>query len=100
MINPRLEETFGPVTVFEEGCLSFPELYVNLARPLGAAVTYSDLAGQQHQFRDDGFLARVVQHELDHLDGVLFNDRLPAWRRWLLGWRLLQLRRRSGEEAA
>lgn len=100
MINPRLDETFGPAAVFEEGCLSFPDLYVDVTRPRGAVVTYRDLGGREQVLRDDGFLARVALHELDHLDGVLFIDRLPRWRRWVLGWRLIRLRQRSGEAAA
>jgi len=100
LINPRIEESFGAPSSFEEGCLSFPNLYVHLTRPSGVEVSYRDLAGAERRLRDDGILARVVQHELDHLDGILYIDRLPRWRRWLLGLRLLQLRRRSAEVAA
>ncbi len=100
LINPRLEETFGAPTNFEEGCLSFPNLYVHLTRPSGVEVAYRDVAGADRRLRNDGILARVIQHELDHLDGILYIDRLPRWRRWLLGWRLLRLRRRSAEVAA
>jgi peptide deformylase len=85
---------------FEEGCLSFPELFVTLLRPRNVCVRYRDLEGQQQTLRDDGILARIVQHEVDHLDGVLYIDHLPRWRRWLLGWRLLRLRAGQGEDAA
>jgi peptide deformylase len=102
LINPRVEETFGPAVMGEEGCLSFPELFIDLWRPRGVAVSYRDEVGNQHTLRDETFLARVILHEVDHLDGILFIDRLPRWRRWLLSWRLHRLRqgRRTGEVAA
>jgi peptide deformylase len=99
LVNPRLKATFGPEVGFEEGCLSFPELFVTVTRPRGAEASYRDLEGRERCLRDEGVLARVLQHELDHLEGVLFIDRLPWWRRWLLTRRLRDLRRR-GEEAA
>jgi len=95
MVNPRLEATFGSRVPFEEGCLSFPDLYLTLRRPRGVQVRYRDPAGREQVLRDETLLARVVLHELDHLDGVLFVDHLARWRRWLLGWRLLQLRRQG-----
>lgn len=100
MINPVIEESFGPLEVFEEGCLSFPDLYLKLPRPRSVVVRYRGLDGGKKVLRDEGFLARVVQHEVDHLDGVLFIDHLPSWRRWMLGWRLSRLRRLTGEVAA
>jgi peptide deformylase len=93
MVNPVIDETFGPDVAHEEGCLSFPALFITLRRPVGVAVRYCDRAGRERTLRDDGFLARVIQHEVDHLDGVLFTDHLPRWRRWLLSWRLHRLRR-------
>jgi peptide deformylase len=102
MINPVIDETFGPDVAHEEGCLSFPALFITLRRPCGVAVRYRDRAGQQRTLRDEGFLARVIQHEVDHLDGILFIDHLPRWRRWLLSWRLHRLRQsgRTREVAA
>lgn len=100
MVNPVIEAELGPLEVMEEGCLSFPDLYLKLVRPRGVVVGYRGLDGRRETLRDEGFLARVVQHEVDHLDGILFIEHLPRWRRWLLGWRLLWLRRRVGEVAA
>ncbi len=96
LINPRLERCFGEVVPFEEGCLSFPDLYLWLSRPRGVEVVYRDLAGTSRRLRDEGVLARILQHELDHLDGVLFIDHLPRWRRWLLQGRLWRMSRRGG----
>lgn len=100
MINPRLESGAGPLVPCEEGCLSFPGLFLTLWRPRAIRVSYRNRAGRPDCLEIDGLPARIVQHELDHLDGVLFIDRLPRWRRWLLAWRLGQLRQRARESAA
>ena len=60
----------------EEGCLSFPDLHVLIRRPESIRVSAYDLNGQEIEGQVDGFLARAIQHELDHLDGVLFIDHL------------------------
>ncbi len=93
LVDPVLSEPSPEVISFEEGCLSFPGLYLRLERPRAVSVTYRDLAGAEHRLAADGLLARVVQHEADHLDGVLFIDHLSRWRRQLLRWRLWRLRR-------
>lgn len=95
LINPVLERTFGPRRPFEEGCLSFPGLYLNIWRPRGMAVTYETPGGETKHLEDEDLVARIVLHELDHLDGTLFIDRLPRWRRLLLEPRLWPLRRRG-----
>jgi peptide deformylase len=88
LFNPEIVETFGPTESFEEGCLSFPGLYVHVDRPRGVAVRYTDRSGGTRTIRDDRLLARVLLHEIDHLDGVLFVDRLPRLRRLTLAGRL------------
>ncbi len=60
----------------EEGCLSFPEIRGEVARPERISVRYQDLDGNPHQLECDGLLARCIQHEVDHLNGVLFIDRM------------------------
>lgn len=95
MINPELVETFGPVAPFEEGCLSFPGLFATVWRSQGAVIAYQDRDGTPSRLRDEGLLARIIQHELDHLEGILFVDRLPAWQRLLLQPRLFWLRLRE-----
>ncbi len=64
---------------FEEGCLSFPGIYRRVVRPAGITVRYQDLAGTTHSLRAEGLLARIIQHEMDHLDGVLLVDHLGDW---------------------
>ncbi len=88
MINPELVETFGPTVPFEEGCLSFPGLFFEVDRPKGVVVNYTDEGGHKHQIRDDGLLARIVQHEVDHLNGMLFSDHLTFFRKLWLAPRL------------
>ena len=89
LVNPVLKKTFGPAEIFEEGCLSFPGLYFNVRRRRGAVIEYLDREGRPRRLKDEGLLVRIALHELDHLDGVLFIDRIPAWRRLWLGPRLL-----------
>jgi len=88
MVNPVITGTFGPRVPFEEGCLSFPGLYTTVYRPRGVEVEYDGPEGRQ-VLRSETLAARIAQHEIDHLDGILFIDHLPAWRRILLGPRLL-----------
>ncbi len=95
LVNPVVTGTFGPPVPFEEGCLSFPGLYVTITRPKGVTVAYETVTGEARTLRDDGLVARIVQHEIDHLDGVLFVDHLVRARRWSLLPRLAWLRVRG-----
>lgn len=76
LANPVVEVTPEPTTVYEEGCLSFPEIRGDVVRPDAIRVTFQDTQGQQHEMTCDGLLARCIQHEVDHLNGVLFIDRM------------------------
>lgn len=76
-INPVLSRPKGNDEA-EEGCLSLPELYAKVMRPKQITVNAYNLQGQEIQATLDGMLSRVVQHETDHLDGVLFIDRLSS----------------------
>jgi len=76
-INPVLSNPKGSEEA-EEGCLSFPELYGPVKRPKQITVNAYNLKGEELQARLEGMLARVVQHETDHLDGVVFPDRMSA----------------------
>ena len=75
--NPEIAVARGtPEDVYEEGCLSFPEIRGDVVRPEAIAVKYQDERGTPHTLRCDGLLARCIQHEADHLNGVLFIDRM------------------------
>jgi peptide deformylase len=76
MINPILSEPSG-VQEGSEGCLSIPGLFADVSRPLQVKVRYTKLSGEIVEEVAEGFRARVIMHENDHLNGVLFIDRLP-----------------------
>jgi len=76
-INPVISRPKG-MEEKEEGCLSFPELYAKVKRPAEVTITAYNLEGQQLEAEVEGLFARVVQHETDHLDGVVFPDRLST----------------------
>lgn len=75
LINPELTPTGEPVTG-PEGCLSFPELYADITRPATVRVKALNLKGETIEFDCGGLLAKAVQHEVDHLQGILFIDRM------------------------
>ena len=76
LVNPAI--TFPPSDefVYEEGCLSFPDIRGDVTRPDVIRVTYQDLQGTPHALVCDDLLARCIQHEVDHLNGTLFIDRM------------------------
>ena len=76
-INPEIIEPSVDLSNFEEGCLSIPGVYAELDRPAEIGIQAMNERGRRFTLGATGFLARVIQHELDHLDGVLFTDRLP-----------------------
>lgn len=91
-INPEIIETSLELSTYEEGCLSIPGVYSDLDRPAEIRVQALNEKGRRFTMGAEGFLARVIQHELDHLDGVLFTDRMPEAARQRL---LDQYRKRS-----
>ncbi len=83
-INPYIEEVDDSQTdVMEEGCLSLPGIHEKVKRPTRIRVTYDDEQFQHHDEWIGGYLARVLQHEIDHLDGVVFTDHLMGLRKQL-----------------
>ncbi|HRJ71652.1 MAG TPA: peptide deformylase [Terrimicrobiaceae bacterium] len=83
LINPEVE-TFGPAKPGAEGCLSFPGLGGKITRPYSVRVKARTLDGSEMDFEADGLLARAIQHEHDHLHGILYIDRMePAERKAL-----------------
>ncbi len=94
-INPEITWESAEDAPKDEGCLSVPEIEGEVYRPVAVRMRYLDEEGREHQREIEGLEARCVQHELDHLDGVLFIDRLaPAKRRGIAG-RLNRLRKRT-----
>jgi len=81
MVNPEIVDKAPELSVYEEGCLSIPDFYAEVARPAWVNVTYRDPKGTVKNLKCDGLLGTVVQHEIDHLNGVLFIDYLSKLRR-------------------
>ena len=77
VVNPRIEWLSDDLAVAEEGCLSLPRVSVDVERPLFARVSGVDVAGAPLEVEASGLEARVLQHEIDHLDGMLMIDRAP-----------------------
>jgi len=93
-INPVIKDPLG-AWKYEEGCLSVPGIWEIVERPEAVNIEYTDIDGNRHNDRVDGLLARVVQHEYDHLDGILFVSRLPKLKQELLKRRLKALKERK-----
>ena len=81
MANPKVVWSSHASKVFEEGCLSLPEMFAEVERPADVKVEYIDRDGKLQTLDADGVLAVCVQHEIDHLDGVLFVDHISALKR-------------------
>jgi peptide deformylase len=76
LVNPVIEAEPKPTTTYEEGCLSFPGINGDVVRPDRITVRFQDVRGHAHEMKCTGLLSRCVQHEVDHLGGVLFIDRM------------------------
>lgn len=94
VINPVIEEKRGSWE-YEEGCLSIPELRDVVTRPEWIRIHYQDLDGKEHTLEANGITARVLQHEMDHLNGILFVDHLSPVRRALMKRKLRELERQN-----
>ena len=107
-VNPEVLETSEAIQEGEEGCLSFPGLYFPTKRPLEARIRARDIHGEEHEVTGVGTLARILLHEIDHLNGILFIDHLArhdkkeAMRRIRAGEleRTLEERDEAGEAGA
>ena len=89
-INPDILETEGESTL-EEGCLSIPGIRENVKRPEIISLRYQNISGEMFEKRIDELLARVLQHEIDHLNGILFVDRISSLKRMMLNKKLKEI---------
>jgi peptide deformylase len=80
-INPEILSSSEELAVYEEGCLSIPEYYEEIERPAKVRVRFTDLDGKLHEEDAEGLFATCIQHEIDHLNGVLFIDYLSKLKR-------------------
>jgi peptide deformylase len=90
-INPEILDQNGDEWSFEEGCLSIPNIRESVLRQESIKVQYFDENFTQHIEYYDGLLARVIQHEFDHIEGILFTDKLSSFKKQLLKKKLLKI---------
>ena len=100
LVNPEVTLLPAGETVYEEGCLSFPEIRGDVVRPDAISVSFQDLQGQPHVMTCNGLLARCIQHEVDHLNGVLFVDRMDKKVKGGLDRQIKDLAKRTRESQA
>jgi len=91
-VNPEIMEIGGNLVTAEEGCLSFPGLYQDIERSDKVTIKSLDLDGEEYLFEAAGLVARVMQHEIDHLDGVLFIDKMTPAQRTLIKRKLNRIK--------
>jgi len=84
MANPEIVWESEDWSVYEEGCLSLPEYYADVERPEQVRVKYIDQTNTEREFEAEGLLATCIQHEIDHLEGVLFVDHLTSIKRGMI----------------
>jgi len=99
LINPEVTVRSEEQATREEGCLSLPGQYADVTRPARVTVRYTDLDGGKRKIDADGLLAACLQHEIDHLDGILFVDHLSALKRNMILRRLAKELRQKRTEA-
>ena len=91
-INPVIVDPAQELSTYQEGCLSVPEIYADVDRPATCTVRYQDLDGNHHEENMEGLLATCIQHEMDHLEGILFIDHLSRLKRSMALKKLKKLR--------
>jgi peptide deformylase len=96
MVNPEVVAESPELATREEGCLSLPNQYADVTRPARVKVRYFDETGAKRELEADELLAACVQHEIDHLDGVLFVDHISALKRNMIMRRLAKEQRTKG----
>ena len=93
MVNPELVWASEEEASYEEGCLSLPEHYAEVERPAAVKVRYLDREGETQEMEAEGLLATCVQHEMDHLEGLLFVDHISALKRKMILRKLIKAKK-------
>ncbi len=96
LVNPEITARDGTMRSME-GCLSIPDVWEEVERNAAVTVAYTTLAAERREIRAEGLHSAVIQHEIDHLDGILFTDHLPPVRKMMLRGALRQITRRAKE---
>jgi peptide deformylase len=97
--NPEIVWVSEEDATYNEGCLSVPEHYADVVRPAACRVKYLDQDNKQQEMAAEGLLATCLQHEIDHLDGVLFIDHLTALKRNMILRKLLKAKKAAADAA-
>ena len=100
MVNPEIVWYSDDQAVFEEGCLSLPDHYAEVTRPASIRLRFLDENGTEQKLEADEILSRCIQHEIDHLDGILFVDHLTAVKRSIILRKLTKLKKSKLRESA
>ena len=95
LINPEIVSTSGDPVVHEEGCLSIPDYYEEIARPEKCVARFTDREGNPQEIEAEGLLAYCIQHEVDHLNGVLFIDYLSRLKKQLVMRKFTKAKRKA-----
>ena len=98
-INPEITWTSDEPSTYEEGCLSIPEIHEDVERPAKVRFKYLDLDGKAHEAEADGLFATCIQHEVDHLNGVLFIDHISKLKRDRIVKKFAKAKKRAEEDA-
>ena len=96
-INPQVVWSSEERSVYEEGCLSIPDYYADVERPASVRVTHLDLDGKEHEVLAEGLLATCLQHEIDHLNGVLFIDHISKLKKAMVVKKFTKIARQRSE---
>lgn len=92
-VNPEILEPAEELATYQEGCLSVPEIFADVDRPATCRVRWQDLDGNWHEEQMEGLMATCIQHEMDHLEGILFIDHLSRLKRQMALKKLDKLRK-------
>ena len=92
-VNPEILDPAEELSTYQEGCLSVPDIYADVDRPKACRVRWQDLEGQVHEEEMEGMMAVCIQHEMDHLEGILFIDHLSRLKRNMALKKLEKLRK-------
>ena len=95
LINPEIIEDTKDEHAYKEGCLSFPDQFAEVVRPSGVRVRYLDLDGKTQEKTFDGLLATCIQHEIDHLNGIVFVDHISRLKRDMIIKKLQKLKKQG-----
>lgn len=98
-INPQILEGSEDMSIYQEGCLSVPDQYAEVERPASIRASWMDRKGVIHEQQLDGLLATCLQHEMDHLEGILFIDHLSRLKREMLLKKLAKARKEGAKAA-